>query len=71
MAKISVGISFDKDILEKIDKERGDIPRSKYIIKFLKREYTTKNTGKISRNKLNSLEGKTTNLHHSSEFSNP
>jgi hypothetical protein len=34
---ISVGISFPKEFLKIIDIDRGDIPRSKYIIKFLKR----------------------------------
>lgn len=71
MTKISRGISFDKDILEKIDKERGDVPRSKYLTKVLKKEYTIKNIEKVIENNLNSLEGKTANLHHSSEFPNP
>lgn len=71
MVKIPIGISFDEGILGKIDKDRGDIPRSKYIIKVLEKEYTTKNIEKIMRYNSNSLEGKTANLHYSSEFTNP
>ena len=33
--KISTGISFDKEFLHRIDNERGDIPRSKYILRKL------------------------------------
>jgi hypothetical protein len=33
--KKSVGISFDKDILTRIDEERGEISRSKYLTKIL------------------------------------
>ena len=36
---ISVGISFPKELLEKIDKERQDIPRSKYVIRIIERLY--------------------------------
>ncbi|MGD1836626.1 MAG: hypothetical protein ACPKPY_01025 [Nitrososphaeraceae archaeon] len=35
-SKIPIGISIDKEILNIIDKNRGDIPRSTYIIKKLK-----------------------------------
>ncbi len=34
---ISVGISFPTEILKKIDEERGDISRSKYLLKIIKR----------------------------------
>ncbi|HET9805739.1 MAG TPA: hypothetical protein VFP49_02405 [Nitrososphaeraceae archaeon] len=34
---ISVGISFPIEILKKIDEEPGDIPRSKYHLKIIKR----------------------------------
>jgi metal-responsive CopG/Arc/MetJ family transcriptional regulator len=36
---ISVGISFPKELLEKIDKERQDIPRSKYVMRIIERLY--------------------------------
>jgi hypothetical protein len=32
---ISVGISFPKNILAKIDSERGDVPRSRYLLRVL------------------------------------
>lgn len=71
MTKIPIGISFDKDTLEKIDSERGDVPRSIYILKVLEKANVTKNIEEITKNDLNSLESKTTNLHHPSEFTNP
>jgi hypothetical protein len=36
---ISVGISFPKRVIEKIDRERQDIPRSKYILRIIERIY--------------------------------
>lgn len=33
--KVCVGISFDKDILMQIDKDRGEISRSRYLLKLL------------------------------------
>jgi hypothetical protein len=68
---ISAGISFPTEILKIIDIDRGDISRSKYIMKVLNGEYEIKDIEKNIRNNLNSLEDKTANLHHSSEFSNP
>lgn len=32
---ISVGVSFPKRVIEKIDKARGDISRSRYLIRIL------------------------------------
>jgi hypothetical protein len=46
--KISVGISFPENFLKKIDMERGDITRSRYIIKFLEEKYFL--TNKIETN---------------------
>lgn len=34
-----IGISFTKELLEKIDKERGDIPRSRFIQRILEKKY--------------------------------
>ena len=41
---ISAGLSLPKDILSKIDNERGDISRSKYILRILERMYLNTNT---------------------------
>ncbi len=41
---ISAGISLPKDILSKIDEERGDIPRSRYILRILERTYLNEET---------------------------
>jgi len=32
---ISVGISFPKKILTRIDSERGDVPRSRYLLRVI------------------------------------
>lgn len=34
-----VGISFPKELIEKIDSERGDVSRSKYIVRGLEKAY--------------------------------
>ena len=39
-----VGISFPKDILSKIDVERGDISRSRYILRQLEKVQQTDST---------------------------
>ena len=36
---ICVGLSLPKEILKKIDKERQDIPRSKYVLRIIERLY--------------------------------
>jgi metal-responsive CopG/Arc/MetJ family transcriptional regulator len=36
---ISFGISFPKKVIEKIDEERGDISRSKYLLRIIERVY--------------------------------
>ena len=36
---IAVGISFPKRIMTRIDVERGDIPRSKYILRIIQKNY--------------------------------
>lgn len=41
---IAVGISFPKEYLKKIDLDRGDISRSRFIVKFLEKTYKTENT---------------------------
>ena len=33
----SVGISFPKKVIEKIDEERGDVSRSKYLLRIIER----------------------------------
>jgi hypothetical protein len=39
----SVGISIPTDILLIIDKERGDISRSRYILRILQKTFPTNN----------------------------
>ena len=42
--KIPVGIGIPADMLERIDKERGDLPRSVYVTKLLKQALEAKAT---------------------------
>jgi hypothetical protein len=37
--RIAVGISLPKEIIKKIDMERGDICRSRYLLRMLERLY--------------------------------
>lgn len=39
---ISVGISFPREIIRLIDKERKDVPRSRYLLRILERQYAQK-----------------------------
>ena len=36
-----IGISLPKEFMERIDGDRGDIPRSKYVLRILEKQYTT------------------------------
>ncbi len=36
---IPVGISIPENILEQIDKDRKDVPRSRYLLRVLERSY--------------------------------
>lgn len=36
---IGVGVSMSKNILSKIDAERGDVPRSRFLLRLLEKVY--------------------------------
>jgi hypothetical protein len=36
---ISIGISFPKEIVSKIDTDRGDISRSRYLLRIVEQKY--------------------------------
>ncbi len=36
---IAIGISLPKKVMEKIDVDRGDIPRSRYVLRILEKQY--------------------------------
>jgi hypothetical protein len=42
--KIAVGISLPTKLMKKIDTDRGDIPRSRYVLRILERQYVFKQT---------------------------
>lgn len=39
MTVLTMGISLPPELVKKIDKERGDIPRSKWILRLLEEAY--------------------------------
>jgi hypothetical protein len=43
---IAVGISLPKEILSKIDIDRGDVPRSRYLLRLLEKIYVTQSDGR-------------------------
>jgi hypothetical protein len=36
---VAVGISLPTKLMEKIDVDRGDIPRSRYVLRMLEKQY--------------------------------
>ncbi len=71
---IAVGISLPKEIITKIDSERGDIPRSRYLLRLLEKMYkSNKNGEKLSVNTENSQDPLDSRLRslQSSEPSSP
>ncbi|PWU81760.1 MAG: hypothetical protein DLM72_05340 [Candidatus Nitrosopolaris wilkensis] len=40
---IAVGISLPREIIEKIDVARGDVPRSRFLLRILERVYCINN----------------------------
>jgi metal-responsive CopG/Arc/MetJ family transcriptional regulator len=47
---ISVGISIPQEILKKIDAKRGDIPRSKFVLRMLEKVYVLDEKVKLNEN---------------------
>jgi metal-responsive CopG/Arc/MetJ family transcriptional regulator len=47
---ISVGISFPKNVLTKIDSERGDVPRSRYLLRVLENALRSEEKEKSKKN---------------------
>jgi hypothetical protein len=47
---ISVGISFPKNVLTKIDTERGDVPRSRYLLRVIENALQSKVKGDWKKN---------------------
>jgi hypothetical protein len=38
-SSIGIGISLPKELMKKIDIDRGDIPRSRYMLRLLEKQY--------------------------------
>lgn len=49
MKKISkiivMGVSLPKQLVERIDKDRGDVPRSRFLVRLLEHVYNQKEAG--------------------------
>jgi hypothetical protein len=43
---IPAGFSLPSDLLQRIDTERGDIPRSRFLLRILEKAYPTTETKK-------------------------
>jgi hypothetical protein len=39
---IPIGVSIPENILEQIDKDRKDVPRSRYLLRVLERSYSNR-----------------------------
>ena len=48
-----VGISLPKDLISRIDRERGDIPRSRYMLRLLQKLYLAEGARSLTDNKSN------------------
>jgi hypothetical protein len=49
---VAVGISLPTKLMEKIDVDRGDIPRSRYVLRILEKQYTLKGKNVIEKDLL-------------------
>lgn len=65
-SSIAVGISLPANIIKKIDTERGDVSRSRYVLRIIEKMYIVNNQnhegirsnrGKINKNSLDSRFG--------------
>lgn len=43
---ISTGLSLPTDLMKKIDAERGDVPRSRFLLRLLEKTYSAENNEK-------------------------
>jgi hypothetical protein len=41
---VNITLSFPEKVINRIDKERGDINRSKFVLRLLEKAYTSKKT---------------------------
>jgi hypothetical protein len=53
-SSIAVGISLPTNVIKKIDAERGDIPRSRFVLRILEKVYGVER--KIKSEKSDSVE---------------
>jgi hypothetical protein len=43
----STGLSLPTDLMERIDADRGDVPRSRFLLRLLERAYSAENKQQI------------------------
>jgi metal-responsive CopG/Arc/MetJ family transcriptional regulator len=49
---VAVGISLPTKLMKKIDVERGDVPRSRYVLRILEKQYTLEGKNVVERGSL-------------------
>lgn len=49
---IAIGISLPKEIMKRIDTDRGDIPRSRYLVRMLEKQYTVEGKKVVEKDSL-------------------
>lgn len=58
-SSIAVGLSLPRDIITKIDRERGDISRSRYLLRIVQRVYESMSkVDAVKKNSLDSFDNK-------------
>lgn len=69
-SSIAVGISLPREIISKIDNERGDVSRSRYLLRIVQRVYeSVSKVDAVKKNSLDSFDNRLT-LQKSSESKN-
>jgi hypothetical protein len=41
-SNLALGISLPRQIIKQIDSDRGDVPRSRFVLRILEKQYTIK-----------------------------
>jgi metal-responsive CopG/Arc/MetJ family transcriptional regulator len=55
MQSTAVGISLPREIITRIDNERGDVSRSRYVLRIVQKAYRDNSSGEGQKNKLDSV----------------
>jgi metal-responsive CopG/Arc/MetJ family transcriptional regulator len=53
---IAVGVSLPREIITRIDNERGDVSRSRYVLRMVQKVYKDTSSGEGQKNNLHPVE---------------